>query len=282
MKKAIIYLYTNIINNKVYVGQTFNEGTRYSAHKNSPKHIGQKNVFRSYFHEAIAKYGFENFKYEVIYELEYEDSYIDLVKKALDSLEIYLIKKYNSNDPAYGYNLTEGGGGTIGFKMSEEHKKKISEALKAKNMHWNDNQRNAIKNRKVPEHHSGKKILKYSLEGEFLEEFSSLSFASESVNGHPNALSVALKRDRNKGLYKNYYWIYKESDNIQQSIEVPKKEVKCNKKVKQYSLDGTLIKEWDSLSDIARRQGKCLSTISDGIKRNPNNYLGYKWEVITT
>lgn len=282
MKKAIIYLYTNIINNKVYVGQTFNENTRYSAHKNSPKHIGQKNVFRSYFHEAIAKYGFENFKYEVLYSFEYEDLHIDLVKKILDDIEIFLIKKFNSNNPEYGYNLTEGGGGTVGFKMSEEHKKKISETLKSKNMHWNENQRNAIKNRKIPEHHSGKKVLKYTLEGNFLEEYNSLSFAAESVNGNFRSLSAALKRDRNKGLYKNFYWIYKESDEIPNYIEIPKKEIRCTKKVKQYSLAGTLIKEWDSMSDIAISQGKTLSAISDGIKRNPNKYLGYKWEIITT
>lgn len=36
------------------------------------------------------------------------------------------------------------------------------------------------------------------------------------------------------------------------------------------------------MSDIAISQGKTLSAISDGIKRNPNKYLGYKWEIITT
>ena len=61
-------------------------------------------------------------------------------KEQADAYERYYIKKYKSNDPARGYNLTKGGKGTVGCKhpyngvprkrnpLSEETKKKISES----------------------------------------------------------------------------------------------------------------------------------------------------------
>ena len=57
-----MYLYqiTNLINNKVYIGQTNNITKRWSNHKccNSPDMVIAK---------AIKKYGIENFKFEVLY-----------------------------------------------------------------------------------------------------------------------------------------------------------------------------------------------------------------------
>lgn len=42
-------------------------------------------------------------------------------------MEIYFIKKYNSTDPSKGYNVVSGGNTTLGFKMSEEVRNKITE-----------------------------------------------------------------------------------------------------------------------------------------------------------
>lgn len=47
-------------------------------------------------------------------------------------MEIYFIKKYSSTDPSKGYNIVSGGNTTLGFKMSEEVKNKISEGHKGK------------------------------------------------------------------------------------------------------------------------------------------------------
>ena len=50
-------------------------------------------------------------------------------------MEMYYINKFNSANPNYGYNITLGGGGTFGYKLTEEHKKKLSEIMKSKHLH---------------------------------------------------------------------------------------------------------------------------------------------------
>lgn len=89
-----IYLITNRINNKKYVGQSINITQRWRSHRTN-YHTGD-----TYLYRAIRKYGLESFSFEVITECAAE---------SLDELEKYWIKQYNSNDPEYGYNLTEGG-----------------------------------------------------------------------------------------------------------------------------------------------------------------------------
>lgn len=45
-------------------------------------------------------------------------------------MEIYFIKKYNSTDQSIGYNIVLGGNTTLGFKMPEEAKRRISDSHK--------------------------------------------------------------------------------------------------------------------------------------------------------
>lgn len=97
-----IYKYTNKINNKSYIGQSINLERRQYCHKSSafnPK----ANDYDSQFHQAIRKYGFDNFTYEVLITLS-TDEYS---KENLDILEKYFIKLFNSYKN--GYNATEGG-----------------------------------------------------------------------------------------------------------------------------------------------------------------------------
>lgn len=87
-----VYVHTNKINGKKYVGQSSNIIERW---KN-----GGKNYFSSTkFHRAIQKYGWENFTHEILYE--------NLNKEAANKIERDLIKKYDSINN--GYNIQEGG-----------------------------------------------------------------------------------------------------------------------------------------------------------------------------
>lgn len=93
---GLIYKYTNLTNEKIYIGQT--KQTMELRHR---KHISQLSD-DTYFHRAIKKYGINNFKYEII-----EDNIPD---ELLDTKEIYYIDKYNSfYIYGIGYNLTKGG-----------------------------------------------------------------------------------------------------------------------------------------------------------------------------
>ena len=79
--------------------------------------IASERGVSTHFARAIAKYGKENFKLELIEETEsYEDA---------QEFEKLYIEEFNSINQ--GYNMAFGGGGTVGFKVSEETKQKLQE-----------------------------------------------------------------------------------------------------------------------------------------------------------
>ena len=99
-----IYKIENIINNKVYIGQTTQElNARWYQHKNTS--INNSNLYML-IHKAMNKYGVDNFYFEEIEKIECNK--YELLKTKLNSLEIFYIKKYNSRKPN-GYNMTIGG-----------------------------------------------------------------------------------------------------------------------------------------------------------------------------
>lgn len=123
-----IYKITNVINNKVYIGQTWKPMfVRFNEHCYINSCVKLSN--------AIQKYGVENFKIELI---AFASS-----QEIADILEVFFIEKYNSNSRSYGYNIRGGGSrGKIskdtkikisiakrGKKQSEEHKNNVSKAL---------------------------------------------------------------------------------------------------------------------------------------------------------
>lgn len=91
--KGIIYKITNKVNGKSYIGQT-----RYTLEFRWRQHIHKKD--NTYFHNAIRKYGPENFTLEVLEECSTSN---------LNEREIFYIAKYNTFKE--GYNLTTGGDG---------------------------------------------------------------------------------------------------------------------------------------------------------------------------
>ena len=83
---------------------------------------GYKN--NSYFTRSIEKYGWANFKHEVIYT--------DLSEDVAKEKEIELIAKHKSNERKYGFNISSGGESHAGIKISEWHKQQISKASKGR------------------------------------------------------------------------------------------------------------------------------------------------------
>ena len=120
--RGIIYKVTNILNSKVYIGQTI----RTLAHrKGQHKFRTQKGDRRDLFHTALLDEGFSTFTWEQIDTAENQ--------AALDTKERKWITYYKSDNPQFGYNSKEGG--STGFHISEEHKRKIGDAQRGEKNH---------------------------------------------------------------------------------------------------------------------------------------------------
>lgn len=116
----IIYVCTNIVNGKEYVGLTIQ-----TLQERKTEHLFQtKYGCKSYFHRAIRKYGESNFVWAIL-----EDN-IDSFELLKDR-EKFWIKTKNTFAPK-GYNLTLGGQGSLGRKMSEEAKAKIGNSSRGR------------------------------------------------------------------------------------------------------------------------------------------------------
>lgn len=119
----IIYKATNLINGKIYIGQTIQNFDRYKqCHiNNALSGVDIKKGKRRPFYDAIRKYGAENFSWCI--------ECICTSKKELCEKEIYYIKFYETYEK--GYNATKGGEGGFGNNKpkSEEHKQRISLSL---------------------------------------------------------------------------------------------------------------------------------------------------------
>lgn len=99
-----IYKITNSINGKIYIGKTKSTiEKRFCRHIQEAKFENKNNYNQSYFHQALLKYGIENFNIEIID--------IATTKEELNTKEIYWIKEYNATNREIGYNLTIGGDG---------------------------------------------------------------------------------------------------------------------------------------------------------------------------
>lgn len=109
----IVYQHTNLINGKIYVGITALE-TEDRWRK------GNGYYSNTHFYNAIQKYGWDNFKHEILFS--------NLTQEEACKIEIELIAFHKSNLSEFGYNGSTGGEyGHSGCKHSIESRKKMSE-----------------------------------------------------------------------------------------------------------------------------------------------------------
>lgn len=122
-EKGTIYKIKNLVNGKVYIGQTVNKvQRRWQDHRSMLKRNTHDNF---YLQNAWNKYGEENFAFEVVGEYYTHE---------LDDTEIQLISKYKKLNKSY--NLESGGNSQK--KLHETTKQKLSIAIK--NLHENDSE----------------------------------------------------------------------------------------------------------------------------------------------
>lgn len=255
MFRGRIYCVICLPNEKWYFGQTIR-----SVSERFAQHILSSNQGSDHkFHRAIRKYGVENFTVEEVMWVEANNK--KKLKKKLDFLEIHFIQKFDTY--RNGYNSTYGGEGALGTirsketrkrlslihkgkKLSEEHRRKLSLALKGNQnslghkpseetrkklsisssfrRHTSETkkkislsrigEKNPFYGKKMSEESKRKmllskgiyEIIQYSLEGNFIKEFPNMEVIKEEIN----ISKKCLRKHIHNGLpYKGFIWKYK-------------------------------------------------------------------------
>lgn len=132
MNNYIVYVITNKVNGKKYVGVT-----RVSLQSRLSSHFKKrtKEQCRTKFNYAVLKYGVSNFDVSVIET--------DVPMDQIEDRERYYIQLYDSYN--HGYNSTQGGNGTVGYIFTDKVREKMRRAYnKEKNI-------TEARNRKISE-----------------------------------------------------------------------------------------------------------------------------------
>lgn len=133
-----IYKIENKINHKIYIGKTNNVKLRWNSHIA----CSNKKFPLLPIHRAIKKHGKENFTLEIIDEHSSEE--------VIFQREIFWIEYHKSNiikfGDGYGYNLTDGGEGSAGHKMTEAGKEKLRKINLGKKHSTETKQKHSVHN----------------------------------------------------------------------------------------------------------------------------------------
>lgn len=283
-QQGFIYCYTSP-SGKQYVGQT----QQSLSERAKQRGRGYKNC--GIFWKAIQKYGFENFKLEILEETEVS---------LLDEKEKEWINFLDTQIPN-GYNLTSRG---------EGHKKKVyqyscegqliqefsslSEAvnsLKVRSIQqisnclhkkqktaygfiWDFEKYDKVNPQKyIP--NTPKQIHSYDLDGNYLRSYSSLTEAAKDVGaGHSDIRKVA---DGKFNFVKGRQWSYKKVDKMK-SIRSTK-----NGGIPVCQIDnetGKIVNIYASCQQAARAIGKSSSSgINKCIQGVQKTSAGFRWEI---
>lgn len=211
--KYTVYLRTNLINGKQYVGQT-------KKFKEREKQWKCLTTRYANFHitDEREKYGLENFKTEILAITETREEAWDLEKKYINEL--------NTKFPK-GYNKSDGGKDSTGTKYSIETKEKLS--LSHKGMHnspeteWKKGCESSFKGKQHSKEskeknrlaHLGKEskkrmpVVQLTIDGNLIKEYTHCESASKEMGFKSDeSIRKACKESwRTSGGYK---WMYKE------------------------------------------------------------------------
>lgn len=185
-----IYIFTNKVNGKKYVGMSMDLKRRMVEYQNpKPKRP---------FEKALLKYGFNGFDLEIHY-------YPDASPVVLAAFECSIIMLMESLTTQHGYNVCVYGSNRKGYKHREESKLKISQANKGK-QNWRkgiphtDETRNKMSESKASKR---KSVEQYTISGDFIKGWESLSEAARTLGLHKTNISnCALGKTKWCGGYK--------------------------------------------------------------------------------
>ena len=280
-----IYKIENLINHKVYIGQSIEIEKRWSAHKTSKDDL--------VIHQALRKYGIENFSFEIIEECS---------KEELDKKECFWITAFNSLIPT-GYNMVEGGSNGAALAMripvyQYDLKGKllakyegVNEAGRINNLNgihiseccrkqrqtaggyfWSFFDKEKFSKNDIKDHRSCK-IIQYDLSGKELARYDSAKEAANAVKGTAQAITKAC-RGGSKSSF-GFQWKY----DIDDKNEIYNVKSGVKKKVSQWSLDNIYIKTFESISEASKETHIVLSSIAAAAKGDRKTAGGFIWKL---
>lgn len=265
----IVYVHISP-SNKLYIGIT--SKTLDERAKKGRNYQGQ------YFSRAIQKYGWDNIQHIVLLE--------GLSKEVACECEKYLIAKYQTNNSKYGYNLTMGGDGTLGKKLSEESKRKIGDGNRGK-IHSKELNEKVSQSLKQYYKDNPESIeFQRNLKKELWKNSSYRQKTILSMTGRVMSEEQKQKISRhNKGKHKfSDYQKTLISNTVKAQHEKEKQlGIKRNiprKAVNQYSLDGEFIKTYESGRIAALQLGLQPIGISNCCNNKRKMCGGYIWRFV--
>ena len=173
-KNIGIYIITNAINGKFYIGSSSDIQQRFYNHKSK---LLNKTHVNLHLQNSVNKHGFENFKFQVLANCPFEN---------LDSLEQWYVDNLKPH-----YNIRKFVESNRGIVLKEEHKEKISNSMIGKFC---------------------KPVLQYTKQGELVKEWESLTEAQIEGGFLLSKISACCKGNRKS--HGGFLWIYgKENPN---------------------------------------------------------------------
>ncbi|MBO5143016.1 MAG: GIY-YIG nuclease family protein [Clostridia bacterium] len=279
-----VYIHINKFNGKVYVGITCRKP---EYRWNNGKGYYKKGQSKMY--NAIQKYGWENFEHKILFE--------NLTKEEAEQKEIELIEQYKSYDDKFGYNITKGGN-CVG-NMTEETKRKISEANKGK-QGWNKGIHIGIgeenpfygkkhseeTKRKISEANKGRKMseeqkekIRQSCRKTWQEKIKNGYVMSENTKqklsiankGKPSAFKGCHHTKEAKEKLRQAHLGKSNSQVIAKLAETNKKSIIC------FDKDMNYIKDFSSVISASKELNIASSNISRCLKKEEATAKGYKF-----
>ena len=247
-----IYMYTNKINGKRYVGQTKNFNKRHKQHIVQSKNKDYISHYNMPFHIAIRKYGIENFEIKILAEnIESEEK--------INEYEIFFIKRYNTlANNGNGYNIASGG--FLDFRLGKNEYELEQ---------WKNNLSNS---------HIGKK-----LSDETKQKLSEISKGKKLSDETKQRMSESKKQEKNPmygktGENHHFYGKHHTEETRKKISENKKGKNKNSKKIIQYDKQMNIIKIWDYIRQASESLNIDESAISKCCRGKLKSTGGYIWK----